>query len=231
LNINIQRRDKKMSNIQKAIDELHVSFRKLNDEFFNGVLPEPAITIQSGGKRHSMGWCSAYEVWQDKEGKIRRYELNIGAEYLNIEFMETMDTMLHEMVHLYNAINNVQDCSRGGTYHNKRFKAECEKRGFYFPKEKDARYGWAFPKLTEETKEKIRGLGINEEVFVIARKSGWNGAVGSDRGSAYVASESEEKKKTSYKLVCPSCNLIVRSTKPDIKIQCMECEKPLEQEA
>ncbi|MBT2724519.1 SprT-like domain-containing protein [Bacillus sp. ISL-46] len=102
-------------NIQKAIDELHIAFQKLNEEFFKGELPEPAITIQSGGKRKSMGWCSTNEVWRDKEGKNKRYELNIGAEYLDIEFMETMDTMLHEMVHLYNAINGVQDCSRNGT--------------------------------------------------------------------------------------------------------------------
>ncbi|MCQ6267854.1 SprT-like domain-containing protein [Fictibacillus sp. WQ 8-8] len=215
-----------MANIQKAIDELHIAFTKLNDGFFEGYLPEPAITIQSGGKRKSMGWCSTKEVWQDKEGKNKRYELNIGAEYLDIDFMETMDTMLHEMVHLYNAIQGVQDCSRNGTYHNKRFKAECEQRGFYFPNEKDERYGWAFPKLTEESKQKIKGLDINEKAFVIARRSGSSGAAtGSDEGT-----DSEEKKKTSYKWVCPGCGVIVRSTKPEIALKCMTCDQQLEED-
>jgi hypothetical protein len=215
-----------MANIQKAIDELHIAFQKLNEEFFKGELPEPAITIQSGGKRKSMGWCSTNDVWRDKEGKNKRYELNIGAEYLDIEFMETMDTMLHEMVHLYNAINGVQDCSRNGTYHNKRFKEECERRGFYFTSEKDDRYGWAFPKLTEETKKIIKGLGIDEIVFVIARRSRSGGVTeGSEEGA-----EAEEKKKTSYKWVCPGCELIVRSTKPGIALKCIECDKQLEEE-
>ncbi|WP_232252091.1 hypothetical protein [Bacillus licheniformis] len=43
-----------MTNIQAAINELHVAFKKLNDAFFNGELPEPAITIQTSGNRKSM---------------------------------------------------------------------------------------------------------------------------------------------------------------------------------
>jgi len=37
--------------------------------------------------------------------------------------------MMHEMVHLYNIAHNVQDCCRGGAYHNRKFKAEAERRG------------------------------------------------------------------------------------------------------
>ena len=33
---------------------------------------------------------------------------------------------VHEMVHYYCQINNIQDTSRGNTYHNKRFKEEAE---------------------------------------------------------------------------------------------------------
>ncbi|WP_232252090.1 hypothetical protein [Bacillus licheniformis] len=116
--------------------------------------------------------------------------MNIAAEYLDIEFMETMDTMLHEMVHLYNAIRDIQDCSRNGTYHNKRFKAECERRGFYFPDDKpDKKYGWAFPKLTEATKKKIESLKINPKAFSIARK-GFHG------GPATMNPENSRKKKS-----------------------------------
>ncbi|WP_232252125.1 hypothetical protein [Bacillus licheniformis] len=56
--------------------------------------------------------------------------MNIAAEYLDIEFMETMDTMLHEMVHLYNAIRDIQDCSRNGTYHNKDSKLNARGAAF-----------------------------------------------------------------------------------------------------
>lgn len=36
-------------------------------------------------------------------------------------------TLIHEMVHLYNIKQGIQDRSRGGTYHNKKFKGEAEK--------------------------------------------------------------------------------------------------------
>ncbi|MGY3219330.1 SprT-like domain-containing protein [Bacillus sp. TE9122W] len=213
-----------MTNIQAAINELHVAFKKLNDAFFKGELPEPAITIQTSGNRKSMGWCTTKEVWRDKEGKNRRYELNIAAEYLDIEFMETMDTMLHEMVHLYNAIRDIQDCSRNGTYHNKRFKAECERRGFYFPDNKpDKKYGWAFPKLTEDSKKKIESLKINPKAFSIARK-GFHGGTGDNASGEQ---QQDEKKPRKYKWICPACNLRVLSSKKEIAVKCVECDEIL----
>lgn len=221
-----------MSNIQIATSELHNAFKRLNETFFNNELPNPAITIQTSGKRKSMGWCTTKEVWGDREGKIKLYEINISAEFLDLAFLETMDTLMHEMVHLYNTVNKIQDCSRGGTYHNKKFKKEAENRGFYFKEDTpDKRNGWYNPKLTEETKKKILTLGINEKAFVIARRGmalhrSEEGIEGEQEGQQ---EEQEEEKKKSYRWVCPGCGLIVRSTKPNISIQCMECEEQLEE--
>ncbi|WP_232252126.1 hypothetical protein [Bacillus licheniformis] len=58
-----------MTNIQAAINELHVAFKKLNDAFFNGELPEPAITIQTSGNRKSMGWCTTKKSGGTRKGK------------------------------------------------------------------------------------------------------------------------------------------------------------------
>lgn len=216
-----------MSNIQFAIDELHVAFRKLNEAFFEGELLEPAITIQSSGKRRAMGWCSSKEVWSDKDGTIKKYELNISAEYLDYDFLETMDTMLHEMVHLYNAVNGIQDTSRNGTYHNKRFKSECEKRGFFFPENKpDKKHGWYLPRLTDETKEKISKLGIKREAFGIARR----GVIPNESVNDEESETIEEPRPSSFKWICSKCNVIVRSTKEEIFIICGECEERMIQE-
>lgn len=210
-----------MMDLNKSSNELHKAFKLLNEVFFNNELPVPAITIQSSGKRLSMGWCSIREVWENDNRDIRMYELNISAEYLNIEFMETMDTMMHEMVHLFNSVHGVKDTSRNGTYHNKRFKAECEKRGFYFPDERpDKRYGWAFPKLTEETKKKILSLSLDPDAFTIKRirpeATDDEKEDGEKRGSS---------RKKSYKWVCPGCTVIVRSTKEEISLMCGKCEQ------
>jgi rubrerythrin len=220
-----------MSYIQTATDELHKAFKKLNETFFKNELPEPAITIQTSGKRKAMGWCTTKEVWGDKEGKIKLYEINIAAEFLDQDFFETMDTLMHEMVHLYNIRKGVQDCSRGGTYHNKKFKKEAENRGFYFESDQpDKKYGWYNPKLTEETKEKILRLGINEKAFIIARRGMALHRIEGEEIEGERQEEQQEERKKSFKWVCPSCGLIVRSTKPNISIQCMECEQQLEEE-
>lgn len=221
-----------MSNIQMATDELHVAFQHLNSHFFDNQLPEPAITIQTGGKRKSMGWCSSKEMWSDNEGMIKKYEINISAEYLNIEFYETMDTLLHEMVHLYCSVNGIKDTSRGGTYHNKRFKAECEKRGFYFPDlHPDKKLGWAFPKLTEETKRVLDSFHLNPEAFKIARLT--YGKLPSVQQSSEATdsdqnSNEEGKKSNSIKWICETCNMTVRSTKK-VNIICGDCKETLVQ--
>ncbi|WP_336775354.1 SprT-like domain-containing protein [Paenibacillus sp. MMO-58] len=220
-----------MSNIQAATNELHRAFELLNKNFFDGELPEPAITIQSSGKRLSMGWCTTKEVWRDQEGKIRKYELNISAEYLNIELMETMDTMMHEMVHLYNLVNGIQDCSRGGTYHNNRFKKESERRGFYYPDNKPhSTYGWSFSRLTDETKEKILHLGINHAAFQIARRTTPLPEISSNQDTESQGGNTVSpgtKKSNSYKWTCPNCDLIVRSSKEKVNIICGDCNEPL----
>lgn len=218
-----------MSNIKVATDELHTAFQRLNETFFNSELPTPAITIQTSGKRKAMGWCTTREVWGDREGKIKLYEINVAAEFLDVDFFETMDTLMHEMVHLYNITKGIQDCSRGGTYHNKQFKAEAEKRGFYFENEKpDKRNGWYNPKLTEKTKQIISTLDIDTKAFVIARR-GKELHRNTEGEENEAAQQEEQERKKSYRWICPSCGLIVRSTKPDISIQCMNCEKQLEE--
>lgn len=216
-----------MTTVQDVIKELYQSFRELNKEFFNSELVEPAITVQSGGKRKSMGWCTTKEIWTDKNGENRKYEINISAEYIDLSFTETMDTLLHEMVHLYNLQKGIQDCSRNGTYHNKKFKNECLQRGFYFENDKpDKRYGWFNPRLKEETIEQIKTLDIDENVFSIARRTyGYKNP--NEDNETEGEENSDDKKKTSYKWTCSSCELIIRSSKPDIFIICGNCDEEL----
>ena len=87
--------------ISQITDELHKAFHLFNAKWFDDSLPTPAITIQSNARRkQSMGWCSVKPVWGDKSGAYRLYEINLSAEFLDLDFHETMDTLLHEMVHL-----------------------------------------------------------------------------------------------------------------------------------
>lgn len=204
--------------IQIAENELYRCFSLFNAHFFGGKLPEPAITIQTKGKHKAYGWCSTFERWKSKDESVKKYEINITAEHLDREPLDIMETLLHELVHLYNVVNGVQDCSRGGTFHNKKFKEAGEKFGLCFDETADKKYGWSFTRLSPETAELITAWGINKEAFRIARQ------VDNPLTST---SSAKKKKSNSYKLECPVCGIKLRASKPGIVVLCKACEVEL----
>lgn len=220
---------KQHSNIELMTIELHKAFNFINNRFYNNELPMPAITIQSSGKRMAMGWCTTAPVWGDKEGNQKMYEINLSAEYIDVSFIETMDTLMHEMVHLYNLVNKVQDVSRGGTYHNKAFRDRALKCGFVHPEPKpDKKYGYSFVKLSPATVAILNELDINQSVFSIGRKSHdyYKRLENGEEGN-----ETESTSKTKgFRWVCPNCKMILRSSKPDLNIICGDCDERLIQE-
>lgn len=116
---------KETTKMSRAVSQLEHIYNNLNADFFAGELPVPIITVQS--KPGTYGHCTTAKVWQRKDGGA--YELNIAAEVLNYPIEETLDTMLHEMVHLYCRENGIKEVSRGGKYHNGKFKAVAEAHG------------------------------------------------------------------------------------------------------
>ena len=104
---------------------LEHAYGVLNEEYFDGVLPPVVITVQSSPKAY--GHYTTWDAWRENEKGFR--EINLGAENLSRSLPFTIATLIHEMTHHYCAMAGIKDTSRGGTYHNKRFKAEAEKRG------------------------------------------------------------------------------------------------------
>ena len=131
--------------------------------------------------------------------------------------------MVHEMCHLYCALLKVQDTSRGGTYHNNRFKETAEAHGLNV--ERDTLKGWA----TTTPKQELKDWCVSMELARInlCRYS-------SSYAVPYEAPEAEEeteevaeptpsrKPSSTRKLVCPNCRASVRATR-DVKIMCGEC--------
>ena len=97
-----------MISITDAIKKLEVIFDKANEKFYDNKLIRPIITIQTG-KRSVLGWCSAGKRWVDSDNSY--YEINIVAENLARSLDDIVETMLHEMVHLYNSQHGVSDCT------------------------------------------------------------------------------------------------------------------------
>ena len=207
---------KQTTKMSRAVSQLEHIYNALNTDFFQDELPIPIITVQS--KPGTYGHCTTSKVWQRKDGGA--YELNIAAEVLNYPIEETLDTMLHEMVHLYCRENGIKEVSRGGKYHNKRFKAEAERRGLVcIP---CGQYGW--------------NTTPSDNLVEYALSKGWNeikigrgslppiirtGASGTAQTGAETTGGGKRPSST-RKLQCPKCGCSVRATKT-VRIMCMDC--------
>ena len=206
---------KQTTKMSRAVGQLEKIYFHLNEDFFDGGLPTPIITVQS--KPGTMGHCSVAKVWQRKEDNA--YELNIAAEVLNYPIEDTLDTMIHEMVHLFCRENGIKEVSRGGSYHNGRFKAEAEKRGLECFKH--GQYGWN-TRPTEKLVEYALSKDWNE--IRIGRNSGFQpiriGSSGTGHSSG--VNGGERRPSSTRKLQCPCCKNSVRATKT-VRIMCMDC--------
>lgn len=200
-----------ISDIVKKTEDM---FDLFNEHFYNGELSRPAITISpdNGGKRY--GWCTLQEVW-DADGE-KYYEINLCAEYLNRPLPELCTTLLHEMAHLYNIINNIADVSNNGYYHNVKYKTTAEAHGLHI--EKDDKYGWTISSVTPETEAWLRDT-LGEAGIQASRLPEESGGKGAKKKS----------KNRSIKYVCPECGTIIRATR-EVNVVCGDCDVPFEPE-
>lgn len=146
--------------LKPVIEELESLFSKFNARFFAGELEKPVITVSPDHTRGAYGWCTGWKAWQDGAKEGGYYEINLCAEYLNRPFEETCSTLIHEMVHLKNLQDGVQDTSRSGLYHNQKFKSVAEATGA-LTVEKGSKYGWHITKLSPEGEAFVKSLGKN----------------------------------------------------------------------
>lgn len=210
---------KETTKMSRTVATLEKMYNTLNVDKFENALPTPIITVQS--KPGTYGHCSRFKIWRRKDDDA--YELNIAAESLKEPIEEIIDTMIHEMVHLYCNQNGISDVSRYGTYHNKRFKEEAEKRGL---KCKDAgKYGWNTQgKDNDSLIEYILEKGWTE--FRIAREtigSGIRLGLGSaSSGTTQTQTPGTKAPSSTRKYQCPECKNSVRATK-DLKVICGDC--------
>ena len=219
----------------KAAEFLSELFDMLNDEFFDGVLAKPVISIDSSIDTYA-SFCLRPDAWQSTEHGDQ-YALNVSSEYLHLGIQELCCSLIHEMVHEYNwcyinpAIGKdvVKDCSRGNMYHNRKFKEEAERRGLII--DRDQLYGWtitsAGPRLLDwlQTVE-LADIQLHRTIPQFAVMGGGGTVSGGSKGKSTAGSE----RKPRYKeYICPCCKVKVRSNATQIlKLRCEDCEELFE---
>lgn len=204
----------------RAAGQLEKMFRALNAKYFGGKLEEPVITLQDTPRAYGHVTCN--KTWT--AGTTNRHELNIATRTLHRPIENVTATMLHEMVHLWNMQQGVQDCSRNNTYHNKRFRDEAIKRDLDI--QHDAQYGWTITEPTPALCDYIISQGWTDFEMHnggwIAAGTGTGTAAGKD-GTGNAGGEKPPKKPSSTrKYKCPKCGCSCRATKA-LNLICGDC--------
>lgn len=207
----------------RTLGYLEKIYRQLNVDFFNGELEDCTITVQSTPRAYGHVTCG--KVWKVKD--CNRYELNIGAGTLNRPIESVVSTMLHEMVHIYNLMHDIQDCSRGNTYHNKKFKEKAESVGLII--EYDKRIGWSITSPSDALVLYICEMGWND-ILMNRGESYYSGVSGTGTVTGGSPVTPKMKKPSSTrKYVCPACGMSVRATR-DVRLMCIDCMEVMEKE-
>ena len=210
---------KQLTSYNRVAGYLNKIFDLLNSEFFENALSRPTITIQSTPKAY--GHFSLKEdTWISKTGAT--HEINIGAGTLARPIENVAATLLHEMVHYYNYQNGVQDCSRGNTYHNKKFKEAAENHGLCV--DHSEKYGWSHTTPNDELiefvlKYDLTDILINRNEFTGFQITG----TGTHNGAGMVT---PTKPSSTRKYICPCCGMSVRATRV-VNIACLDCSEQM----
>ena len=210
---------KQMTSYNRVAGYLNKIFDLLNEEFFENELSRPTITIQSTPRAY--GHFSLREdTWVSKLGGT--HEINIGAGTLSRPIEEVVSTLLHEMVHYYNYERGVQDCSRGNTYHNRKFREEAERRGLIV--EHSDKYGWSHTSPSDLLLDFVLENDLSDILINRNEFSGFQmGGTGTHSGTPITPTA---KKSSSRKYICPCCGTSIRATKK-VNIGCLDCGVPM----
>lgn len=205
----------------RTVGYIEKIFRNLNDHYFGNEISNVVITISPTAGAY--GHCSVCKIWNVKDDES--YEINISSYTLKRPIENVVATLLHEMVHLWNIQHGIQDCSRNYTYHNRKFKDKAESVDLIISK--DDRYGWTITEPSEKLIEYIISMGWSD--IEMNRQGAFSFMIGKGKDDNNDTSgASQTGKKTSWRWICPECNMIVRSTK-DLtgKLKCTDCDKTL----
>ena len=209
---------KQIVKMSRLTNMLEKAFNLINEEWFEGKLETPILTIIPTSKSYAHYTTS--DVWNTANGGKR--EINIASGTLDRPLEEVIASLMHEVVHMYNdMVLNVQDVSRCGQYHNRYFAVEAAKHGLIV--EKSAKYGWA---ITSPDESLIDWIIKHDDTFreiELCRSNILRGATGiGGKAADGGAPSSALTNSHSRKLICPKCRNSVRATK-EVHIICADC--------
>jgi hypothetical protein len=114
-------------------------------------VPDTVIILGTGVEHGRLVKLGHWWGGQWRVGTQARGEVLLAGEALHLPPEAVFEVLLHEAAHGLNAGRGIRDTSRGGRYHNTRFKETADEVGLR-PRRMDP-YGWARTELTPATTE------------------------------------------------------------------------------
>ena len=210
---------KELTTYNRVAGYLNKIFDLLNQTYFENTLSRPTITIQSTPKAYGH-FSLRDDTWISKNGAS--HEINIGAGTLSRPIEEVAATLLHEMVHYYNHINGIKDCSRGNTYHNRRFKESAEARGLIV--QHSEKYGWSHTSPGDDLLEFVLDNDLRD--ILINRNEMTGFPIAGTVTHSGTGLTGIRRPSSTRKYICPCCGNSVRATKI-VNIGCLDCHSPM----
>lgn len=207
---------KETTKMSRTLGQLEKLYRMINTDLFGSELQPVTITVQSTPRAY--GHIVLGDAWTVKgEGSI---ELNVGAGTLAREIEEVVATLVHEACHLLNFQNGISDCSNGGVYHNRRFKATAEAHGLIVTRSE--KYGWSHTEPGDDLIEWCLEHDLTEFLMNRNEYGGVRIAGGDKAANGRVTPTRITKPSSTRKLICPHCGQSVRATR-SVNILCGDC--------
>jgi len=143
----------------RAVHILNTAFDYFNEKYCENILKRPLITILSRGRKACLGWH-----WKNKwdyQGSLHT-EIMVAAETLRRPIQDILETLLHEMVHLWNSQHDIKDCNQA-QYHNKHFKKVAEDK-FFLEVDKMTQRGFALTRLSVRSRDDVQAFIDQEQI-------------------------------------------------------------------
>jgi curved DNA-binding protein CbpA len=209
------------SRILQVLEFIWLEIRRRHPE-----IPRVVIIIASGTEgKHTRFGHHAPGRW-NVAGE-QRAEIMISGEGLRRGAHAVLATMLHEAAHALAAERGIQDTSRQGRYHNRKFKTHAEELGITV--EHDPRTGWSITTLPGHTAAQYPShIALLETAITLWRHdehhttNGTNGTNGTTRRNSNLIAAA-----------CP-CGRSIRvaaSTLAAAPITCQACDGSFEPKA
>lgn len=182
------------------------------------------MNVKYLAKEHNIDMTKLYVNVQTSKGAFGHYSPNrwimgekkeqVDELALNPEFfqnpLEVVDTILHELVHVYCKQNGIKDTSRNGYYHNQKFKKIAEEFGLSCIATDS---GWnTSPEGNESNLESINSRLPYPVTSDMIRK-----------GDSKRRAPSTPRRKP-HEYTCDSCNTTVKHKEIHV-FYCVECKR------